>query len=165
MDRSNAGLLVLLSALGGIIGLSIITIEERWKAAIRVILGLIIYYYIWDAIYNIPSQHIRLLIAIPFVFTLVPVIMSGLLIYDAATNREAFNERWEKCFKKKADPVRRKKGIWQLLIGFIVWLYWGMHPDLTNREMAIVIALWGLPTIFGLQNFFAKEVQGNNYGQ
>ena len=159
MYRGGGGLIVLISALAGLIGVALMATEKRWKAVAFIFSGYIIYAIAGYAVFSMPSQHLRMALGIPFAITVPMILLSGLFIWDAATDAEAFNRRWERFISRKVDYAKRRKGIMQLIIGFVVWLYWLLNPNQSNFERAIVFVLYAYPTIFGLQNFFAEQVQ------
>lgn len=155
----GGGLSILVAVLAGLIGVALMVTEKRWKAVAFIISGYICYAIAGYAVFSIPTEHLRMAFAIPFAITVPAILLSGLLIWDAATDEEAFNRRWERFISRKVDHAKRRKGIMQLLFGFTVWFYWLFNFNQSNIEMAIVFALYIYPTIFGLKNFFAEEVQ------
>ena len=155
----SGGLVVLISVLAALIGTALMATEKRWKTVAFIFLGYIIYAITIYAIFSIPSQHLRMAFALPFTITVPMILLSGLFIWDAATDAEAFNRRWERFVRRKVDRAKRRKGVMQLLFSIAVWFYWLFNPDQSNIEMAIVVALYAYPAIFGLQNFFAEQVK------
>jgi len=165
MYRSNgAGLILIISSLGAIIVLSLMTIEKRWNAVSEIVLGFILYVYAWQAISNIPFTNERILMAIPFMF-IIPIALSPFLfIWSATTSKEKLNKRWERLRNRKVDPIKKRRGDWQLLIGFTIWLYWTVYPNLSDVEMALTIVLWCYPTVLGLQNVLLEQEPENKQG-
>lgn len=158
--RNGTGIILIISVLAGIFGFLIVVVEKRWKVALGLLLGLIGWGLIANLIYNIPSVHIRMWLAIPFVLTVPFVLMSGLLILKIAFKPEYLNKTWGNFINRRIDKVKRKKGIYQILIGFISWIFWGLNSDLSNTMEAIIMGVSMFMILFGLQNFFAKETHG-----